>query len=169
MKLTEAKRNFINSWGSLGSQWGINRTMAQIHALMLVSTESLSTEDVMKTLSVSRGNANMNMRNLLDWGLVYKDIKAGERKEFFRAEKDIWTAAKRLIKMRQQKELIPLIQVLDGILNTDIEEDTENETKEFLKQINNIKSFAEQADSSLTKITKSDENWFRKTFIKLLK
>ena len=72
MQLTEAKEKFVQSWGSLGSQWGINRTMAQIHALLLVSHEALSTEDIMETLQISRGNANMNIRELINWQLVQK-------------------------------------------------------------------------------------------------
>ena len=89
MQLSESKDQFIQLWGALGSSWGINRTMAQVHALLLISPESLSTEDIMERLSVSRGNANMNLRELMNWNLIYKDLKAGERKEYFRAEKDI--------------------------------------------------------------------------------
>ena len=70
MTLTEGKDKFIQSWGTLGTNWGINRTMAQIHALLLVSPESLSAEGIMKELQISRGNANMNLRALIDWGLV---------------------------------------------------------------------------------------------------
>src|SRR3954471_20846731 len=98
MELKEAKDKFLNAWGTLGSNWGINRTMAQIHALLLISPNSLSAEEIMEDLKISRGNANMNLRDLIDWGLIYKEIKAGERKEFFHAEKDIWKAAKQIIK-----------------------------------------------------------------------
>ena len=76
MNLEEAKNKFIQSWGTLGSQWGINRTMSQIHALLLVSAEPLSAEDVMEQLNISRGNANMNLRALMDWGLVTKESEA---------------------------------------------------------------------------------------------
>ena len=89
MKLTEGKEKFIQAWGTLGSSWGINRTMAQVHALLLIAPESLCAEDIMEELNISRGNANMNIRALMDWGLVSKELKSGERKEFFSAEKDI--------------------------------------------------------------------------------
>ena len=95
MKLPEARQQFIHSWGVLGSQWGINRTMAQVHSLLLVASKPLSTDEVMEQLSISRGNANMNVRELIDWGLVQKVIVPGERKEFFTAEKDIWKVAGR--------------------------------------------------------------------------
>ena len=70
MELPEAKERFIQAWGGFGSQWGINRSMAQVHALLLVSPDPLSTEDVMEQLNISRGNANMNLRALIDWNLV---------------------------------------------------------------------------------------------------
>ena len=66
MNLEEGKKRFIQTFGSLGSKWGINRTMAQVHALLLVSPESLSAEDIMKELNISRGNANMNFRAMND-------------------------------------------------------------------------------------------------------
>lgn len=68
MELVEAKKKFIETWGKLGSEWGINRTMAQVHALLLISPEALTTEDIMETLDISRGNANMNLRELIGWG-----------------------------------------------------------------------------------------------------
>jgi len=77
MKLTEAKEKFINAWGVHGASWGINRTMAQVHALLLVSPDALSAEEIMEELNISRGNANMNIRTLIEWGLVFKEIKQG--------------------------------------------------------------------------------------------
>ena len=80
MKNQEAKQEFINLWGVLGSQWGINRSMAQIHALLLLTPETLTTEEIMEQLQLSRGNANMNIRELINWNLVYKQFVPGERK-----------------------------------------------------------------------------------------
>ena len=85
MDLQEGKEKFIQSWGALGSSWGVNRTMAQIHALLLISPEPMSAEEIMEELKISRGNANMNIRALIDWGLVFKTLIKGERKEFFMA------------------------------------------------------------------------------------
>ena len=82
MELNEAKNKFIQAWGTLGSNWGINKAMAQIHALLLLATEPLSAEDIMQELQMSRGNVNMNLRALMDWGIVKKDLKVGERKEY---------------------------------------------------------------------------------------
>ena len=70
MTIQEGRDKFIQSWGALGTSWGINRTMAQIHALLLISPEPLCAEEIMEALQISRGNANMNLRALMDWGLV---------------------------------------------------------------------------------------------------
>src|SRR6187431_224758 len=102
MKLTKAKQQFISSWGAFGTHWGINRTMAQIHALLMVSADPLTQDDVMEQLDISRGNVNMNIRDLISWGLVDRVILSGERKEFFTAEKDIWKVATQIIKERKE-------------------------------------------------------------------
>src|SRR5215213_1914157 len=102
MKLKEAKKGFIQTWARLGGEWGINRTMAQVHALLLATDRSLSTDDVMEELQISRGNANTNLRELMNWNLVYREMVPGERKEYFRAEKDIWEVAKRIARERKK-------------------------------------------------------------------
>ena len=168
MKLAEAKEQFINTWGSLGSDWGINRTMAQIHALLLVSADPLSADDVMQQLNISRGNANMNLRELINWGLVTRTIITGERKEFFTGEKDIWKVARLIIKERKKRELEPMIAFLDNV--SKVEDDkTDKETKAFTETINSIKKFSLQADGYLDTMIKADENWFFGTLLKLFK
>lgn len=168
MKLQEAKEQFTQLWGALGSSWGINRTMAQVHALLLISPESLSTEDVMVKLSVSRGNANMNLRELMNWNLVYKEIKAGDRKEYFRAEKDIWEVAKRIAKERKRREIQPLIASLNTL--TDIEEDKRNtEAKDFLDMVNSIHTVVTKMDSAVDTLIKAEEHRFFGAIVKLLK
>lgn len=115
MDLQEAKYKFIQEWGVLGSSWGINRAMAQIHAYLLLSPESKTTDEVMDELKISRGNANMNMRALIDWGLVFKEFKPGERKEYFYAEKDLWTVMKQIAKERRKREVVPIREVLKEV------------------------------------------------------
>ena len=166
MDLTEAKEKFIQSWGALGSSWGINRTMAQIHALLLISPEALSADDIMEGLKISRGNANMNIRALIDWGLVYKELKPGERKEFFIAEKDMWKVVKNIITQRKKKELEPMLRVLDELSSV---EGKDAETEEFIKVIQDIKLFSNKADSTLDSLVKADSNWFVGTFLKMIK
>ena len=97
MKLEDAKNRFVQIWGTVGVEWGINRTMAQVHGLLLSSEEALTAEQVMEALLISRGNANTNLRELINWGLVFRENRAGERKEYFYAEKNIWEVAQRIV------------------------------------------------------------------------
>ena len=159
MKLEEAQHRFIQSWGQLGASWGINRTMAQIQALLLMASKPLSTDQVMEKLTISRGNANMNLRELLAWGLVYKSFVPGERKEFFFAEKSMWEITKKVSRERKKRELEPLLSMLDDI---DIIEGNGDDVKEFRKVAKDVKSMAKKADSVLSLVNKLDENLFFK-------
>jgi DNA-binding transcriptional regulator GbsR (MarR family) len=112
MRYTEAKEQLIQAWGNLGYSWGLNKTMAQIHALLMISPKALPTEDIMQELSISRGNANMNIRALLDWGIISRVSVPGERKEYFKSEKDIWSLARQVARERRKRELEPILKVL---------------------------------------------------------
>ncbi len=168
MKLEDAKQEFINSWGVLGTQWGISRTMAQIHALLLVTPEAIHAEAIMDQLQISRGNANMNLRDLMEWGLVEKVLKPGERREYFLAEKDIWKVSMRIIRERRKRELDPMLKALQGLKQ--IEGDKKDpEVKAFNQTVSHIEKFAGQADKALESLIKADENWFTGTLLKLFK
>jgi DNA-binding transcriptional regulator GbsR (MarR family) len=168
MKLEAAKAQFIQTWGSLATQWGINKTMAQIHALLLVTPDPISQDDLMEELSISRGSANMNIRELIDWGLVDRVIIPGERREFFLAEKDIWKVFRQIVKERKKRELEPLLKVLQQLQA--VEGDKKNrEAKAFTDTIENIQKFVCQADKSLDSLVKADESWFWGNLIKFIK
>lgn len=167
MKLAEAKQQFINSWGAFGTQWGINRTMAQIHALLLISTEPITQDDIMEQLSISRGNVNMNIRDLIGWGLINRVVVQGERKEYFTADKDIWKVATQIIKERKKRELDPMLKLLDNLEN--IEDKKENGAKEFLQVVGDIKKLSKHADSLMDVMIKAEENKFINAVIKIFK
>ena len=168
MKLTEAKQQFISSWGAFGTHWGINRTMAQIHALLLISPDPLTQDDIMEELNISRGNTNMNIRELINWGLVERVILPGERKEFFTAEKDIWKVVKQIVKERKKRELEPMMQLLDKL--EDVEGDKKDKkVKTFIDTISSIKRLGLQADKTLDVMIKAEENWFVSSLMKIFK
>lgn len=168
MELAEAKRKFIESWGKLGSEWGINRTMAQVHALLLVSPEALTTEEIMETLSISRGNANMTLRDLIGWGLIEKQHKAGERKEYFYADKDTWNIARQVAKERRKRELDPVLKVLEEL--SAVEGDaTDPEFKTFKQSITDINKLAKNVDKTLDTMLKADESWFWGSIFKMFR
>lgn len=166
MTLDEARKQFIASWGSFGSNWGINRTMAQIHALLLISTSPICADDVMRELVISRGNVNMNLRDLIDWGLVDRVIITGERKEFFTAEKDIWKVARTIIRERKKRELEPMLKFLDSISHIEGEK-SDKDVKAFTETIANLKKFSQQADKTLSTMMKAEETWLVGTLLKL--
>jgi DNA-binding transcriptional regulator GbsR (MarR family) len=168
MKLTEAKQQFISSWGAFGTHWGINRTMAQIHALLLVSADPMTQDDIMEELNISRGNTNMNIRELINWGLVERILLTGERKEYFSAEKDIWKVVKRIVKERKKRELEPMLQLLDKLEEVDGDKRDKN-VKTFVDTISGIKKLGRQADKTLDTLVKADENWFLGTMTKFFK
>lgn len=166
MTTQEKKDKFVQSWGSIGSNWGINRTMAQIHALLLTSEKPMSAEDIKKGLQISVGNANMNIRALIDWGLVHKELIPGQRKEFFVAEKDMWEVVKRIVIQRKKKELEPILRLLNDVG----EVDTKNkEDEEFAKVIKDLKLYSTKVDSTLDRLTNADSNWFVGTFMKMIR
>ncbi len=168
MKLDEAKKQFIQNWGVLGTQWGINRTMAQIHALLLVSPDPMSADDIMNQLKISRGNTNMNVRDLMDWGIVEKVLKPGERKEFFVAEKDIWKVAMRIIKERKRREVEPILSALNQLKEIEGNKN-DKETKMFVEMMTDIQKFAGQGSKAVDGLVKMDEHWFTGTLLKLFK
>jgi DNA-binding transcriptional regulator GbsR (MarR family) len=168
MKLQEARQQFISSWGAFGTHWGINRTMAQIHALLLVSADPLSQDDIMEELNISRGNTNMNIRELINWGLVERVILTGERKEFFTAEKDIWKVVKQIVKERKKRELEPMMMLLDKLEDVDGDK-RDKHVKTFVDTVSGIKKLGLQANKTLDVMIRAEENWFIGNMMKLFK
>lgn len=167
MELTEAKEKFLTAWGVLGSNWGINRTMAMIHARLLISEKPMSAEDLMSDLQISRGNTNMNVRELIKWGLAEKVIKPGERKDFFQAEKEIWKIAQRVAEQRRKRELEPVLRILKEVKS--VQGRSTEELKSFTKVVKEIDSFSRKADKILSRVAKAEESWYMNTLMKLLK
>lgn len=137
-----SREEFIAQWGALGSNWGINRTMAQIHALLMTAPEPMYTDEIMERLHISRGNANTNIRELVGWGLVRLVVKKGERREYFEAEKDVWKMFITIAKERKRRELDPALNVLRKCA-----EETKGETgtagRDFHQQMKELQEFVE--------------------------
>ena len=168
MKLSDAKAQFISSWGAFGTHWGINRTMAQIHALLLVSADPLTQDDIMEQLNISRGNVNMNTRDLISWGLVDRVLIPGERKEFFSAEKDIWKVATQIIRERKKRELDPMLKLLGQLEQVEGDKKDKN-VKQFVDMVSNVRKLGTQADKMLDVMIKAEESWFVGSLFKFFK
>lgn len=116
-ELNKIKEKFILHWGEMGSLWGINRTMAQVHALLFISPEPLCANDIMDELQISRGNVSMALRELIAWGIVNRVHIKGERREFYTTEKDVWTLFRIIARERKKREVDPTIEVLRESVN----------------------------------------------------
>lgn len=167
MEYQEAKGKFISTWGSLGTLWGINKAMAQIQALLFVSIKPLSMEDIMADLKISRGNTSMNLRQLMDWGIVTKVLVSGERKEFFTTEKDVQELARIVAKERSRREIKPVIKVLEDV--SSIKDDGTEKTKELIKQTKALKDLTDDLDTLMNKLVNQKQNWLTKSVLKLMK
>jgi DNA-binding transcriptional regulator GbsR (MarR family) len=110
--LREAQDRFVAVWGQMAGAWGVSRTMAEVHALLYIVGEPMNTDGVMERLQISRGNASMSLRALLDWGIVERAHKRGDRKEYFVAEQDVWTLFRAIVRQRITREVDPLLAAL---------------------------------------------------------
>ncbi len=159
MNYKEARDEFIQLWGSLGSNWGISKAMAQIHAYLLSIENPVSTDEIMEALTMSRSNANLNIRTLLDWGLVYRKSLAGDRKEYFVAEKDIWQVAIKIIRERRRREVEPMLKHLKDLSAFDA---ATFEEKNFKNVLQSIIDNGERLDSLATMVEQLDRLNFLK-------
>jgi DNA-binding transcriptional regulator GbsR (MarR family) len=156
-RLQQVKDDFIAQWGALGSTWGINRAMAQIHALLMVSPRPLSTDEVMADLRISRGNANTNLRDLVGWGLVRSVVRKGERKEFFESEKDVWKMFCTIVRERKRREITPALEALhDCAVKSDALKGPA--AAEFHRVITGLAEFVRLADNVMDKVARAEQS-----------
>ena len=164
--LAEAKAQFIQLWGVSGTNWGVSKTLTQVHALLLVSSHALSTEDIMEQLTISRGNASMTVRELIDWGLVYKELRPGERREYFVAEKDMLQVTRCIIAARKRRELDQMKRSLDQLAALPGDA-TDTDYQAFHAVLADIQQLADTSDKLLTRLMKAERSWFLDKFLKL--
>ena len=114
LELTESSvvRRFVEHWGGMSRLWGINATMGELFALLYLTGEDWSADDLREQLRISRGNVSMNLRELMAWGIVHKNHRQGERREYYRAETNVWTLFRRIIVERKRRELNPTLELL---------------------------------------------------------
>ncbi|MBK9127571.1 MAG: ArsR family transcriptional regulator [Phycisphaerales bacterium] len=142
-ELVDAKNLLVRRWGEMGGYWGISRTMAEIHALLFVSSEPLCTDDIMAQLHVSRGNASMNLRALVDWGLIQRAHKLGDRKEYFVADTNVWHMFETITRERRRREVEPIIATIDRCreMVTQADAAPAGAAREFLRRLEELRDF----------------------------
>lgn len=161
----DATDKFVHSWGEMGSHWGINKTMAQIHALLMASDKALSTDEVMDQLKISRGNANTNLRGLIDWGIVRRVFVKGDRKEYFQSEKDVWVMFCRIARERKKREVEPAIEALKECLAL-IERD--KKATHFKDRLSELLDLLKTGSQMLDKVAQQEKNTIIPRILKLI-
>lgn len=167
MEYDLARDKLIDCWGALGTNWGISRTVAQIHALLMVSPKPLTSDQIIEELKISRGNVSMSLKTLMGWGIVQKHFVPGERKEYFASEKDVWKLATQIAKERRKRELEPVIEVLKEV--QEVENASPEQIAEFNKMSKDLLKFATQCDSLLGGFIKAENSKFLAPILKLMK
>lgn len=140
MKLTPVTEQFVLHWGEMGSKWGVNRTVAQIHALLYLVGEPMNAEEISETLGVARSNVSNSIKELQSLKLVHTVHIMGDRKDYFATSTDVWTLAKTIAEQRYQRELAPTVQFLDELMAS---EAFTKERKEVQQRIKSTHQFVD--------------------------
>ncbi len=164
MDYNEGRDKFIETWGRLAGSWGVPKTMAQIHALLLITTQPMCADEVISQLDISRGNANMNLRELVEWGLVVKESKDSGRKEYFVAEKNIWEVFRMIAVQRKKRELEPVVRALDELTQVDA---NCPDSEAFIKMVRDLKYISSAADALIDRIIQKESVWLLNGLSKL--
>src|SRR5262245_66104455 len=114
IRLSPVMQKFVLHWGDLGARWRINRTVAQVYALLYLSAEPLNAEDIAQTLSVARSNVSTSLRELQGWGIIKVAHVLGDRRDHFTATKDVWQTFQRILDERKRREVDPTLEVLQA-------------------------------------------------------
>jgi DNA-binding transcriptional regulator GbsR (MarR family) len=114
---SEERDRFIESWGSMGILWGINRSMARIHALLLTTEKPIDAETISETLNISRGNVSMCLKELRNWGVAQRVNISGDRRDFYQTEPDTWKMLYRIAVGRKSREFDPALHSLRHLLS----------------------------------------------------
>jgi DNA-binding transcriptional regulator GbsR (MarR family) len=112
MDLTRPMERYVVHWGEMGARWGVNRSVAQIHALLYLSARPLTAEEIADTLSIARSNVSTSLKELQGWGLANMVHVLGDRRDHFETEKDVWKIALTIIEQRKQREIDPTMGTL---------------------------------------------------------
>lgn len=158
-RVQEAQDRFVLEWGRMSSSWGINRTMAQIHALLLCTGDACTVEELIERLHISRGNASMNLRDLIDWGIIRRFRKPGDRKDIYQSDSDILHMFARVVRERKRRELDPTIAAIRECLAMVPEDDTSEKAIEFRTRLTALLTVFGVIDRIYREVFDSDESF----------
>src|SRR5215470_1410873 len=135
MKLSPVQQKFVLHWGEMGTRWGINRTVAQIHALLYISPKPLNAEEIAETLGVARSNVSNSLRELQSWRIVRLVHVLGDKRDHFESMRNVWEMFRVVLDERKRREIDPTIAVLEECIDeVGKGKDTDNHTEERLRE-----------------------------------
>lgn len=159
MKLNPVTEKFILHWGEMGTKWGVNRTMSQIHALLYILGKPLNAEEITETLGVARSNVSTSIKELQHWGLVQKVSILGDRRDHFTTNTDVWELAKIIVVERQKRELDPTVQFLQELMDSP---EFEYENSEVKARIRDTQEFVDTVTTWSTEMLRLPTNTLKK-------
>lgn len=118
MELSQTSQKFILHWGEMGTRWGVNRTVAQIHALLYLNGKPIPADEIAETLAVARSNVSNSLRELQSWNLIKMVHVMGDRRDHFETSTDIWELTRTIIRERKAREIAPTVDMLKDLLNS---------------------------------------------------
>lgn len=134
MQLTPTMQRYIVHWGEMGSRWGMNRSVAQIHALLFIAEQPLHADEIAETLGIARSNVSTGLRELQAWNLVHVTQVLGDRRDFFAAQHDTWEVIRSIIEGRKRREIDPTLQALrDCVAQFESDDDTPRVVRERIR------------------------------------
>jgi len=135
-QLSSVQQKFILHWGEMGTRWGINRTVAQIHALLFISPKPLNAEDIADTLSVARSNVSNSLKELQGWGIVRMVHVLGDKRDHFESMKEVWEMFRVVLDERKKREIDPTIAMLrDCVAEAEKDKETDEYTEQKLREL----------------------------------
>ena len=153
-RVEEARRIFIERWAQMAAHWGVPRSMAEVHALLFVEGRPFNTDELMARLGISRGNASMTVRTLVEWGLVTKSHRREDRRDYYQAEQDVMTLFATVIRVRKRREVDPLLALVTDcraavsrIERDGTDRDTERQAADLDRKLDDIDGFVRTVDA----------------------
>lgn len=150
--LTPVKKQFVLHWGEMGNRWGVNRTVAQVHALLHISATPLTAEEIADTLSVARSNVSTSIRELQAWGLVRPVHVLGDRRQHYESVKDVWEMFRIIVEQRKRREIDPTLELLRRCI-AELANDGDGYTRERLKELHEFLAGIDEAYAEMRRLS----------------
>jgi DNA-binding transcriptional regulator GbsR (MarR family) len=162
-RLADAHQQFVEQWGRMAALWGVPRSMAEVHALLFVEGRSVNADELVLRLGISRGNASMTLRTLVDWGIVQRTHNKADRKDYYQAEQDVLTLFSTVIRVRKQREIDPLLALVGEcrkaaamVPRSGADHETTTRAGELDRKLNDIELFVCSANALATQFLSGD-------------